>query len=57
MGITQETVAEDTEGTRRIAKGAGGLGRGEALDVIGPQSPVLTLLGMVRAEEKGWRVC
>jgi hypothetical protein len=57
VGIAQETIAEDTESARRIAKGAGGLDRGEALDVIGPKSLVLTLLGMLRAEEKGWRIC
>jgi hypothetical protein len=57
MGIAQETVAEDSEGAWRIAKSARGLGGGEPLDIIGAKSLVLALLGMLRAEEKAWRIC
>jgi hypothetical protein len=57
MGIAQETVAEDSEGARRIAKSARSLGRGEPLDVIGAKGLVLALLGVLRAEEKALRIC
>jgi len=50
-------VAEDAESTGRVTKGSGDLLRGAAIDIEGPESFVLALLGVLRFEEKGVRIC
>jgi hypothetical protein len=56
-GITQETVAEDAEGARRITEGLSSFGGRAALDVIGSKRLVLALFGMLGLEEEAAWLC
>ena len=57
FGVPEKGIAENAEGSGGIAKSAGGLLGGAALDVIGAERLVLALFGMTGLEEESGRVC
>ena len=56
LGVVAEAVAQDAEGGRGVAEGAGDLVGGAAFDEIGAQGLILALLGHRGLEEEGARV-
>ena len=52
MRVVPELIAEDAEGTRRIAEAAGDVGGGFLLDEVSTKGFILALQGELRGQEE-----